>query len=359
MRRVRNSFALLLTLSLVLTLAACGRQEPWRREAYVFGTRVEILVQRSDGIDEKNANAAMAEVLQEFERLHRSYHAWQPSELSLLNTAIAEDRPLQVSVELAALITEAQKIAASGDYLFDPGIGKMVALWGFQSDEIVARLPDPAQINSLLTQHPSIANLSIKNGIVSSSNRAVALDFGGYLKGVALDIAASKLRVRGVRHALINIGGNVMALGNRDGVEGGKAWRVGIQHPRAEQHGGLPLASLDLRDGEAIGTSGDYHRFFELNGQRYCHLIDPRTGRPTVGTQSVTIVIPPGPNAGMRSDALSKPIFIAADKWYEMGQRLGVDAVLRVGADNTLSTTAAMNSRLTIEVPDLKVGVRK
>ena len=76
-------------------------------------------------------------------------------------------------------------------------------------------------------------------------------------------------------------------------------------------------------------------------------------------TQSVTIVIPPGPNAGMRSDALSKPIFIAADKWYEMGQRLGVDAVLRVGADNTLSTTAAMNSRLTIEVPDLKVGVSK
>ncbi len=359
MRHVRNGFALLLILSLVLTLAACGRQEPWRREAYVFGTRVEILVQRSEGIDEKIASAAMAEVLQEFERLHRSYHAWQPSELSSLNAAIAEGRPLQVSVELAALIAEAQKIAAGGDYLFDPGIGKMVALWGFQSDEIVARLPDPAQINSLLAQHPSIANLTIVNQLVSSKNRSVALDFGGYLKGVALDIAATKLRARGVRHALINIGGNVMALGNRDGVEGGKAWRVGIQHPRAEQHGGLPLASLDLRDGEAIGTSGDYHRFFEINGTRYCHLIDPRTGQPAVGTQSVTILIPPGPNAGMRSDATSKPIFIAADKWRDTARRFGVDAVLRVGADGTVSATVAMQSRLTMEIPDIPVKVQE
>lgn len=356
MRRVRNGFTLLLV---VLVLAACGREEPWRREAYVFGTRVEILVQRSDAIDEKFANAAMAEVLQEFERLHRSYHAWQPSELNSLNAAIAEGRPLLVSVELAALITEAQKIAASGDYLFDPGIGKMVALWGFQSDEIVARVPDQAQINSLLGQHPSIADLTIANQLVSSKNRSVALDFGGYLKGVALDIAAGKLRARGVRHALINIGGNVMALGNRDGVEDGKAWRVGIQHPRAEQHGGLPLASLDLRDGEAIGTSGDYHRFFEIDGTRYCHLIDPRTGRPAVGTQSVTILIPPGPNAGMRSDALSKPIFVAADQWREMAKRLAVVTVLRVGADNTVSATTAMKARLKVEAPEVMVEVRE
>ena len=86
----------------------------------------------------------------------------------------------------------------------------------------------------------------------------MALDFGGYLKGVALDRAAAILHERGVANALINIGGNVMALGSKNG----KPWRVGIQHPR--QPG--PLATVELKDGEAIGTSGDYQRFFELDG---------------------------------------------------------------------------------------------
>jgi len=354
MRRAITRFTLVLV---ILTLVACGRPDPWRREAYVFGTRIEILVQRSAGIDENSAGAAMAVVLQEFERLHRTYHSWQPSELTALNTGISAGRSLEVSVELATLVKEAQKTAAAGDYLFDPGIGKLIALWGFQSDDIVSRLPDPAQLKALQAEHPSIADLSVSDQIISSKNRSVALDFGGYLKGVALDRAAVILRKRGVQHALINIGGNVMALGNRDGTDGGKPWRVGIQHPRAEQHGGSPLASLDLRDGEAIGTSGDYHRYFEVDGQRYCHLIDPRTGQPAAGTQSVTILIPPGSDAGMRSDALSKPIFIAADKWRGMADRLGVTAVLRVGADGTPTATASMNSRLTIEAPDTKITV--
>lgn len=354
MRRVWSRFTLFLV---ILTLAACGRPEPWRREAYVFGTRIEILVQRDKGIDEKSAGTAIAELLQDFERLHLAYHAWQPSELTVLNAAIAAGHPIEVSVELAALLTDAKTTAASGDFLFDPGIGNLVALWGFQSDEIVSRLPDPVQLNALRAEHPSINDLTVTGRIVSSRNRNVALDFGGYLKGVALDRASIALRNRGVEHALINIGGNVMALGNRDGTGGGKAWRVGIQHPRADQHGGSPLASLELRDGEAIGTSGDYHRYFEVGGQRYCHLIDPRSGRPAIGTQSVTILIAPGPNTGMRSDALSKPIFIAADSWREMAKRVGVTAVLRVGADGTPSATPAMNARLTVEAPDTKITV--
>lgn len=356
MRSVSTGLALLL---LVLTLAACGRQEPWRREAYVFGTRVEILVQHSEGIDETSASTAMAEVLQEFERLHRTYHAWQPSELTALNAAIAAGQSLEVSAELAKLVSDAQKIAAPSDYLFDPGIGKLVELWGFQSDEIQSRLPDPARLKALVDQHPSIADLTVTGQRIQSGNRSVALDFGGYLKGVALDSAAAKLRARGIRHALINIGGNVMALGNRDGTDDGAAWRVGIQHPRAEQHGGLPLGSLELKDGEAVGTSGDYHRYFEVDRQRFCHLIDPRTGRPAIGTQSVTILIPPGPNAGMRSDALSKPIFVAAVQWREMAKRLGVAAVLRVGADGTVSATAVMKARLKMDAPGVMVEVRE
>jgi thiamine biosynthesis lipoprotein len=306
-------------------------------------------------VPEAQARAAGNRALQEFDRLHRSYHAWQPSDLSALNEAIAAGRTQDVSPEFAAYIREAQSVAAAGDHLFDPGIGRLIALWGFHTDDIQSRLPDPDAVRAVLAQHPSIADLRLDGNRVGSRNKAVALDFGGYLKGVALDRAAASLKADGIANALINIGGNVMALGTRDGR--GTPWRVGIQHPRPQGVGGAPLASLELKDGEAIGTSGDYHRFFEVAGRRYCHLLDPRTGIPAEGTQAVTVLIAPGPSAGMRSDALSKPIFIAGTEWRAMAKQLGVDAALKVGADGTAFVTPAMQARLKVEVPDLKLQV--
>ncbi|MDO9450476.1 MAG: FAD:protein FMN transferase [Rugosibacter sp.] len=337
--RLRWLFALCVA---VVFLAGCAPSAPWRQESFVFGTRVELLI---TGVPEAQARVAGNQVLAEFDRLHRTYHAWQPSELSSLNAAIAAGKPHDVSPELAAYIHEAQTMAAASDYLFDPGIGRLIALWGFHTDEIVPHLPDEAVLKALLAQRPSIADLHMEGQRVTSRNKAVALDFGGYLKGVALDRAAAILRQAGIHDALINIGGNVMALGTKNGTP----WRVGIQHPRPAQVGGAALASLELRDGEAIGTSGDYHRFFEIDGRRYCHLLDPRTGRPADGTQAVTILIAPGALAGMRSDALSKPLFIAGQDWLRQAQKLGVAAALKVGADGTVSATPLMRARLKME----------
>lgn len=320
----------------------------------MFGTRVELAIA---GVPEARAGAAGARVLQEFDRLHRSYHAWQPSELSALNEAIAAGRSHDITPEFAGYIREAQAVAVAGNHLFDPGIGRLIALWGFHTDDLQARLPDVAAVKALLAQHPSITDLRVEGNRVSSRNQSVALDFGGYLKGVALDRAAALLKQDGIGNALINIGGNVMALGTRDAKAGGAPWRIGIQHPRPQGVGGAPLATLELKDGEAIGTSGDYHRYFDIGGRRYCHLLDPRTGFPAEGTQAVTVLIPPGPGAGMRSDALSKPIFIAGLDWRAMASRLGVAAVLKVSADGTVSATPAMQARTKIAVPDLKLVI--
>lgn len=329
----------------VVFLAACGPSAPWRQESFVFGTRVELLI---TGVPEVQARVAGNQVLAEFDRLHRTYHAWQPSELSALNAALAAGKPFDASPELAAYIREIQAMAAASNYLFDPGIGRLIALWGFQTDEIVPHLPDEAALKALLAQRPSIADLHLDGQRITSRNNAVALDFGGYLKGVALDHAAAILHQAGVHNALINIGGNIMALGTKNGTP----WRVGIQHPRPAQVGGAALASLELRDGEAIGTSGDYHRYFEIDGRRYCHLLDPRTGRPADGTQAVTILIAPGATAGMRSDALSKPLFIAGQDWLRQAQKLGVAAALKVGADGTVIVTPLMRARLKMETID-------
>ncbi len=333
---MRAVLRLLLAALLAFAVAACGRTPLQEQQAYVFGTRVEVLVV---GEDPELGRRAIAAVLREFDRLHRAYHAWQPSELTELNAAIAAGKPARVTPELADFIGEAQALAAQGEHLFDPGIGRLIALWGFQSDEFAARLPAAADLDAWLAARPSIADLRLDGTTVSSRKRQVALDFGGYLKGVALDRAAAILRQQGIANALINIGGNVMALGSKEG----KPWRVGIQHPR--QPG--PLATVALADGEAIGTSGDYQRFFELDGQRYAHLLDPRNGRPAGETQAVTVLIPAGPKAGTLSDAASKPIFVAGDAgWRDMARKMEIGLVLRVDREGRLFVSEALRRRL-------------
>ena len=325
----------------LLLLAACGRETVHSQESYVFGTRVEVQVW---GGDAGQASAATAAVLREFDRLHRAYHAWQPSELTALNDAIAAGRPVQVSNELAALVVEAKEVARESDFLFDPGIGALVKLWGFHDDNFKVRLPDAQKLADLQKLRPSIAELKVEGNNISSKNPAVALDFGGYVKGVALDRASGIMKSRGITNALINIGGNVLALGSK----GGTPWRVGIQHPRAPS----PLATLELRDGEAIGTSGDYQRYFELGGRRYSHLIDPRSGAPAVGTRAVTVLIAPraaGGGTGMWSDVASKPLFVAGADWQRLATKLGISQALRIDAAGHLEMTDAMRQRLKME----------
>jgi len=333
---MRSGLTFFLIAVLAVLLAACGRTPLQEQQAYVFGTRVEVLVVSEDP---EQGRKAIAAVLREFDRLHRAYHAWQDSELTILNSAIFSGRPQQVSPELAEFVQEAQALSKQGDYLFDLGIGQLIKLWGFQADEFKAELPAQADIQAWLRSKPSIADIRFDGQTITSRNRNVALDFGGYLKGVALDRAAAILRAQGINNALINIGGNIMALGSKEG----KKWRVGIQHPR--QSG--PLATVTLNDGEAIGTSGDYQRFFEVDGKRYAHLLDPRTGYPADHTQAVTVLVPPGPRAGTLSDATSKPIFIAGpEQWREMARKMDIGLVLRVDRDNRIFVTEALRQRL-------------
>jgi thiamine biosynthesis lipoprotein len=328
-----------LLLALVL-LTGCARAQVFHHEAYVFGTRVDVAVY---GERQADADAAAAAVLREFDRLHRAYHAWEPSELTALNEALARGETATVSDELAAMLKDAQHIAATGDQLFNPALGGLIALWGFHTDNFVPQRPDPAKLQALLDAAPSMADLVIDGNRVSSRNPAVQLDLGGYAKGYALDRAATILRENGVANALINIGGNVMALGKK----GDQPWRIGIQHPRMP----APLATLPLYDGEAVGTSGDYQRYFELEGERYAHLLDPRTGQPARGTQSLTILITPRAGAGTLSDAPSKPAYLAGEQWREHTRRFGIEHVLRVAADGRVEVTRALRARLQFPAP--------
>jgi thiamine biosynthesis lipoprotein len=331
MRPARYSLWLLL----LWALAACSPPPLHQQQAYVFGTLVEVSIH---GAPEAQARQAATAVLARFDELHRTLHAWQPSELSRLNAALARGERATVAPELAAMLRDAQALAAQSDELFNPAIGGLIALWGFHADTPQSRVPAVAAIQNWVRRQPRMADLTIGDDTISSRNPAVQLDLGGYAKGRALDDAAAILQMHGIKNALVNIGGNVIALG----AHGDRPWRVGIQHPR--QPG--TLATLDLRDGEAIGTSGDYQRFFEADGRRYSHLIDPRTGFPATGMQSVTVLVA-GEQAGTRSDALSKPLFIdGATQLGKRAARLGVANYLAVDSAGKIHASPAMKARL-------------
>jgi thiamine biosynthesis lipoprotein len=330
-------------LALVLPLAACGKKElpTYEEQGYVFGTLVEVSVY---GEEDVKARKAVTSVMQEFQRLHNLLHAWKPSTLSDLNAAIAKGESREVTPEVAAMLKDAAKLSAQSDGLFNPAIGGLVKLWGFHADEFKAALPDEKQLAALVAAKPQMGDLVFspapdgKGELVRSNNKAVLLDLGGYAKGYALDRAAELLKQQGVRNALINIGGNVLALGQH----GDRAWRIGIQHPRKPG----PIATLELHDGEAIGTSGDYQRYFEFGGKRYCHLIDPRNGRPTQGVQAVTILTH-GARAGTLSDAPSKPLFIAGSAgWRNAAQKMNLTEALLIDSDGVVHLTEAMQKRL-------------
>ncbi|MES2368565.1 MAG: FAD:protein FMN transferase [Pseudomonadota bacterium] len=320
---------------LPFALAACSSPPLVQQQSYVFGTLVEVSVYDAP---EAQARQAIAAVLARFDALHHQLHAWQPSELSRLNAGLAKGEHIPVSPELAAMLRDAQTVSARSNDLFNPAIGNLIALWGFHADTPQGKVPDAAAIARWVKAAPRMEDLHIENNQAWSDNPAVQLDLGGYAKGYALDEAVRILTSHGIKNALVNIGGNVIALGQH----GDRPWRVGIQHPRKPG----TLATLDLHDGNAIGTSGDYQRYFEAGGHRYCHLIDPRTGWPASGMQSVTILVS-GDRAGARSDALSKPLFIdGAARLADHASRLGIADYLAVDAAGQIHASPAMKARL-------------
>jgi thiamine biosynthesis lipoprotein len=296
----------LLLISLLLT--SCYKEPLYHSQSYVFGTLVDISIY---GESDERARSLSNQVLQDFQNIHNRLHAWKPisegkpSELGQLNTAFEQgSKAIAISPDLAAMLADATKLSVKSNGLFNPGIGHLIGTWGFQRDEFSAVNIDAAKIKSLVSAKPSMTDIVLKNNTAYSKNPSVKLDLGGYAKGYALDFAASYLHKEHVKNALVNIGGNIISIGQH----GDQPWRVGIQHPRAPR----AIATLDLPDGWAIGTSGDYQRYFMLGGKRYCHIIDPRTGYPAQHTQSVTVLVAPQPlnqtQAGVLSDVVSKPI---------------------------------------------------
>ncbi len=329
----------LFLIFVLIFLTGCTKPEPlYNTQSYVFGTLVDISIY---GETELAAQEISNQIIRDFQALHNRLHAWRPSELKTLNRAFALGKiPVTIKPDLALMIADATKLSVQSKGAFNPSIGGLIQAWGFQQDEFKPIKIDENKLKSLLQANPQMSDIVIENGKVFSNNPQVQLDFGGYAKGYALDLAIINLRKQGVKNALINIGGNIIALGQH----GAKPWRVGIQHPRKPN----AIAVLNLESGWAIGTSGDYQRYFDVYGKRYCHIIDPATGYPVQGMQAVTVLIPPQSHAGVMSDVASKPIFIAkSDSRAEAAKSMGVVNFLIIESTDKIWVSVAMAKRIT------------
>lgn len=231
----------------------------------------------SEGPLQVAAQAARAEVV----RIEQQFSRYRSdSIIARINATAGTGQRVVVDAETAHLLDFAGQLHTLSDGLFDITSGVLRRAWDFKT----GRLPEPEALTALL---PCIGwHLVDWDGhSVSLTRPGMELDFGGFGKEYAADRAHAVLLAHGVRHGWINLGGDLRVIGpQRDG----RPWSFGIQHPR---EAGQTLAHISLSEG-ALATSGDYERYFERFGRRYCHILDPRTGWPVQAWQSVSVVSP-------------------------------------------------------------------
>jgi thiamine biosynthesis lipoprotein len=277
----------------------------------------------------------------ELRAFERDYYAWGDGQLAAMNRSLSETGAFESSADLAELLRRAQSIAAVTNGAFDPGIGALVELWGFNSGERndtggepQAGPPTDSEIADRLQTSGSIRDLKIDGRRITAPAARYTIDLGGIAKGAAVDRIIDLLRAHDVALALVNAGGDLGVIGHPSD----RPWRIGIQAPRGE---GM-LGAIELNAGEFAFTSGDYERYFELAGSRLHHIIDPRTGVPASHTQAITVVT----DDGTVADAAATALFVAGPMaWRSMARALGIEAVLRVDASGAIEMTAAMRDR--------------
>jgi len=266
--------------------------------AWAMGTFVRI---EASGA---GAREAVGRALARFAELEALLDPARPSsDVARLALAAGSGEPLPVSPDTIALLTAADEVHRLSGGAFDLTVGPLVTLWGFGSGAEPARTAPPdaealARALSLVAWEEVSWDPATGTARLGLAGQTLAT--GGIAKGYALDDAAAILRNAGVRRALLDAGGSLYLLGARD--DEGRPWRVGVRHPRGEGYIGV----LEVPGDRAVATSGDYERYFEAEGVRYHHILDPRTGRPARQAVSVTVV---GPSATL-ADALSTALFV-------------------------------------------------
>lgn len=230
--------------------------------------------------DEARAKALAQPAIDEVLRIEAKYSRYRAGSVVSRINAAAGAAPVEVDVETEGLLDYADAAHRASAGLFDATSGVLRRAWDFHG----TRIPTDEELAPLLAR-VGWARVERAPGRVRLPEPGMELDFGGFGKEYAVDRALAVLLGGGAQGAMVNLAGDLAITGAQpDGVP----WRVGVRHPRREA---AVVATLEVSSG-ALATSGDYERFIEVDGVRHCHVLDPRTGRPARGFQSVTVLGP-------------------------------------------------------------------
>lgn len=297
-------------------------------EEAIMGTAIRVELWSED---KTAGEAAIAAVMAEMHRIDRQMSPYKPeSELSRINREAAE-HPVPISQEMFDILSRSIKFSELSGGAFDITFSSVGYLYDYRrhikpTDKEIAQALPGINFRHLL--------LDAQKRTVKFARPGVRIDLGGIGKGHAVDNGIALLKKRGITQAIITAGGDSRVLGDK----GGRPWMVGIRDPRRKDN----LVAVIPLINSAISTSGDYERYFEADGIRYHHILNPKTGRSATGVHSVSVI---GPDA-TTTDGLTKPVFILGP---EKGLRLiesipGVDAVI-IDADGIMYYSSGLQNR--------------
>lgn len=343
--RLRLFSALLLIL---LLTTACNSHDKQSLRFYALGTVIEVSLHDPDA---GQTAAIERRLIAAFQHWQTHWHPWQTTDadhnLAAINESLAQNGEAEIDIELRSLLHAARPFYEQSGGLFDPAIGGLVRLWGFNQESTPTSAPDEERLDGWLESRPRYSDLVLRKDRVISRNRNVQLDFGAFAKGYALNQAAALLRDHNIHNALINAGGDLIVMGNA----GTRPWRAGIRHPRAS---GI-LATVELADGEALVTSGDYERYFMADDKRYHHILDPRTARPAGGVIAVSVI----DHDAARADAAATALFVAGtEEWRRTAATMNIECAMLIDDQGRIHMTDCMHKRLQFSIdPDKGIEV--
>jgi len=323
-----------ISIFLLFILAA---SRPFSHSANLFkyhqvamGTAVEITLM---GESEELAQKAALQAFQEIRRIEYLMSPWiESSDVTRVNRSAGNDG-VRVSPETVQVIKRAQEVSKLSGGGFDITVGPLVQLWRKAREK--GTPPEMEEVKETLNL-VNFRNLRTHyGGKVSLRKKGMAMDLGGIAKGYAVDRAFELLKGLGYRNLVVNAGGDLRVGGSKpDGP-----WSIGIQHPRDPEK---IIARISLSD-TAVATSGDYEKFFIHQDKRYHHILNPKTGFPAVGCQSVTIL---HKEAGT-ADALATAIFVLGpEKGYALCQRLeGVECLI-IDREGNITFSPGLKGRI-------------
>lgn len=285
-------------ISITFSNISCNQPTIYEHKALIFGTILEI---KFYDVPQEKIDLALKKIIFKLEDLNKKFHPWEDSLINKFNNS---NELIECDDDFTSILKKAKEYEIYTSGSFNPAIGEIIKLWGFHTDNIKGKIPEANDIKVILDSNPSMKQIKFNDLCLSKNNEQLKIDLGGMIKGLSLDIAKQVYNDLDIKNVLTNFGGNVYAHGKPKK----RFWEIAIINPIDNKK---LLAKLELMPGETIGTSGDYEKYFLHDNRKYSHLIDPKNGYPGTNFSSVTIVIPPGKDAGIKSDVLSKPLFFS------------------------------------------------